>query len=69
MEDKFRWATGFVLPIDQIDALATLLWRFEAVPSVRELIRVLGIGYCEPKSLPPPSEWQKSAQQPRRPAA
>jgi 2-methylcitrate dehydratase PrpD len=38
MEDKFRWAVGFVLDRARIDALAEMLWRFEALPSVRELI-------------------------------
>jgi 2-methylcitrate dehydratase PrpD len=44
MEDKFRWAAGFVLPAERLDALAKLLWCFETLPSVRELIEVLGIG-------------------------
>ena len=38
MEDKFRWATGFVLPQERIDALAKLLWGFETVQSVRDLV-------------------------------
>ena len=45
MEDKFRWMVGFVLPGKQIDTLTDMLWRFEMVPSVCELIEVLGIRY------------------------
>jgi 2-methylcitrate dehydratase PrpD len=41
MEEKFRWATGFVLGKERINALANLLWRFDKVPSVRELITVI----------------------------
>jgi len=41
MEDKFRWAAGFVLDQPSIDALAQRLWRFEMTPSVRELFGVL----------------------------
>jgi 2-methylcitrate dehydratase PrpD len=41
MEDKFRWAVGFVLDRARIDALAEMLWRFEIVPSVRELIATI----------------------------
>ncbi len=41
MEEKFRWATGFVLPKERIDALADMLWCFETVPSVRELMAAI----------------------------
>jgi len=43
MEEKFRWAASFVLDEERINTLAAMLWRFETVPSVRELIEVLGI--------------------------
>ena len=41
MEDKFRWAAGFVFDQPRIDALAEMLWRFDMIPSVRELFGVL----------------------------
>ena len=41
MEDKFRWAAGFVFDQPRIDALAEMLWRFDIIPSVRELFGVL----------------------------
>ena len=41
MEEKFRWAAGFVLDQSCIEALAEMLWRFEMIPSVRELFGVL----------------------------
>jgi 2-methylcitrate dehydratase PrpD len=41
MEEKFRWATGFVLPKGKIDALVGMLWRFETAPSVRDLVAAL----------------------------
>jgi len=44
MEEKFRWMAGFVLAKGRIDSLADLLWRFETVPSVRELIAVIAQG-------------------------
>jgi hypothetical protein len=34
-----------VLPEERIDVLAALLWRFETVPSVRDLMAVLLEGY------------------------
>jgi 2-methylcitrate dehydratase PrpD len=45
MEEKFRWAAGFVLDQSRIDTLAEMLWRFEMIPSVRELIEALGVRY------------------------
>ena len=41
MEEKFRWAAGFVLDQSRIEALAEMLWRFEMIPSVRDLFGVL----------------------------
>ena len=41
MEEKFRWAAGFVLDQSRIDTLVEMLWRFEMTPSVRELFGVL----------------------------
>jgi 2-methylcitrate dehydratase PrpD len=41
MEEKFRWAAGFVLDQSRIDALVEMLWRFEMIPSVRDLFGVL----------------------------
>jgi 2-methylcitrate dehydratase PrpD len=41
MEEKFRWAAGFVMGRSRLDTLAEMLWRFEAVPSVRGLIAVI----------------------------
>jgi hypothetical protein len=41
MEEKFRWAAGFVLDPSRIDTLVEMLWRFEMTPSVRELFGVL----------------------------
>jgi 2-methylcitrate dehydratase PrpD len=41
MEEKFRWAAGFVLDQSRIDTLAEMLWRFEMTLSVRELFGVL----------------------------
>ena len=42
MEEKFRWAAGFVLlELTRIDELAKLVWRFEMIPSVRDLFGVL----------------------------
>jgi 2-methylcitrate dehydratase PrpD len=41
LEGKFRWLTGFVLEEDQIDPLLKMLWRFDAVQDVRELISLL----------------------------
>jgi 2-methylcitrate dehydratase PrpD len=43
MEDKFRWMVGSVLDTPRIDALAQMLWRFETLPSARELFEVWGI--------------------------
>ena len=44
MEDKFRWAAGFVLPSERLDALVKLLWRFETLSNVREMFDALGFG-------------------------
>jgi 2-methylcitrate dehydratase PrpD len=41
MDDKFRWAASFVLDEERINGLSDRLWRFESVPSVRELIAVI----------------------------
>ena len=41
MEEKFRWAAGFVLDQSRIEALAEMLWRFEIMPSVHDLFGVL----------------------------
>ena len=41
MEEKFRWMAGFVLDDQRIETLAAMLWRFEQVPSVREVISSL----------------------------
>jgi 2-methylcitrate dehydratase PrpD len=41
MEAKFRWAASFVLDEERINGLSDRLWRFEAVPSVCELIAVI----------------------------
>ena len=46
MEEKFRWMVGFVLDTPRLDALAQMLWRFETLPSVREVFEVLGIRYA-----------------------
>jgi 2-methylcitrate dehydratase PrpD len=43
MEDKFRWAAGFVLDQPCIDTLVEMLWCFEMIPSVRELLGVLAL--------------------------
>ncbi len=48
MEDKFRWMLGFVLDISRINALAPVLWRFETLPSVRELVALI----CSTASSP-----------------
>ena len=34
MEEKFRWAAGFVLDQSRIDALAEMLWRFALTAKV-----------------------------------
>ncbi len=41
MEDKFRWAAGFVLDKPQIDALVEMIWRFEQVTTVKDLMATL----------------------------
>ena len=41
MTEKFRWMTGFVLDTSRIDVLAQMLWRFETLSSVRELIAAI----------------------------
>jgi 2-methylcitrate dehydratase PrpD len=41
MEDKFRWMAGFVLAGEQIDALADMLWRFEQIPNMQQLLAAL----------------------------
>jgi len=43
MEDKFRWMAGSVLDTPRIDALTQMLWRFETLPSVREVFEVLSL--------------------------
>jgi 2-methylcitrate dehydratase PrpD len=43
MQDKFRWMASFVLNEPRINTLAKMLWRFELVASVRELIGALGM--------------------------
>ncbi len=41
IEEKFRWAAGFVLDTPRIDKLAEMMWRFEQVASTRALIGAL----------------------------
>jgi 2-methylcitrate dehydratase PrpD len=41
LEEKFRWLTQHVLDPTQIDELVDLVWRFEQVPDVRDLTRLL----------------------------
>jgi 2-methylcitrate dehydratase PrpD len=41
MEDKFRWLAGNVLERGRVDQLLHMLWRFDQVPDVRELTRML----------------------------
>ena len=41
IEEKFRWAAGFVLDARRIERLAEMLWRFEQIASARELMSVL----------------------------
>lgn len=41
LEDKFRWLTGHVLDDERIDALIETIWRFERIPDVRELTRLV----------------------------
>jgi len=41
LEEKFRWLIGYVLEQDRIDGLLEMLWRFEMVPDVGELIETL----------------------------
>ncbi len=41
MSDKFRWLAGFVVEGPRIDRLLEMLWHFEQVQDVRQLIRDL----------------------------
>jgi 2-methylcitrate dehydratase PrpD len=41
LESKFRWLTRRVLDDARIDKLIEMVWRFEQVPDVRELTRML----------------------------
>jgi 2-methylcitrate dehydratase PrpD len=41
LEEKFRWLTGHVLEEARIDALIEMGWRFEAIPDVRALTRLV----------------------------
>ena len=41
METKFRWLAGNVLERGRMDQLLDMLWRFDEVPDVRELTRML----------------------------
>jgi 2-methylcitrate dehydratase PrpD len=42
LEEKFRWLVGYVLDEDRVNALVEMIWRFEEVSSVQELMEVLG---------------------------
>jgi 2-methylcitrate dehydratase PrpD len=41
MEEKFRWLAGFVLDELRVNKLAEMLWRFEHIQAMRELIAAL----------------------------
>ena len=41
MEEKFRWLAGHVLAAPAVDQLVEMLWRFDEIPDVRELTRLL----------------------------
>jgi len=44
LERKFRWLVGYVLEPAVVDRLVELVWAFDAVPDVRELIRLVEKG-------------------------
>ncbi|MEE8391666.1 MAG: MmgE/PrpD family protein [Anaerolineae bacterium] len=41
LEKKFRWLTGYVLDDEKIEQLVRVVWDFDSVPSVKELVRLL----------------------------
>ncbi len=43
MEGKFRWLVGDVLDDERVDRLVDLLWQFDTLPNIRELIQLLSV--------------------------
>jgi hypothetical protein len=41
METKFRWLVEPVLPKSNVDALVNLIWRFDEVEDLAELVSLI----------------------------
>jgi hypothetical protein len=41
MEEKFRWLAGHVLDQLRVDRVAEMLWQFDQIAHVRELVQLL----------------------------
>jgi 2-methylcitrate dehydratase PrpD len=46
LEEKFRTLAGQVLPPRQVDALAAAIWRLDALPDVRPLVKGLVVAHA-----------------------